>query len=173
MPPYRLAELVTALPDLNDAASMAEALTYQPIFTVYLQFPQSVQLPSPMTGLTGGHTQWVLDRGLLCGEAGLLAAIISAEGPHLNITHEALDSQVLQEINTAFPGLPPPLWHKVIAEKRATFACLPNLKRPSQRTPLPGLYLEGDYTEGDYPATLEGAVRSGIECAKNILARPK
>lgn len=172
VPPYRLAELVAALPMLNDAASMAEALAYQPIFTVYLQFPQSVELPIPMTGMTGGHTQWVLDRGLLCGDAGLLAAVISAEGPHLHMTQEALASQVLHELNTAFPGLPPPLWHKVIAEKRATFACLPNLKRPPQPTSLPGFYLAGDYTAGDYPGTLEGAVRSGIKCAELLLASP-
>jgi len=34
---------------------------------------------------------------------------------------------------------------------------------------LPGLYLAGDYPRGDYPATLEGAVVSGIKCARLIL----
>ena len=37
--------------------------------------------------------------------------------------------------------------------------------RPDQRTPLPCFLLAGDYTRGDYPATLEGAVRSGLRCA--------
>jgi monoamine oxidase len=30
---------------------------------------------------------------------------------------------------------------------------------------LPGLCLAGDYTQSDYPATIEGAVRSGLQAA--------
>jgi monoamine oxidase len=33
-----------------------------------------------------------------------------------------------------------------------------------------GLYLAGDYTASDYPATLEAAVRSGVACARAVLA---
>jgi uncharacterized protein with NAD-binding domain and iron-sulfur cluster len=63
-----------------------------------------------------------------------------------------------------------PQWWRVIAEKRATFACTVDVKRPAQRTPLPGLLLAGDYTAGDYPGTLESAVRSGLACARAVLA---
>ena len=65
--------------------------------------------------------------------------------------------------------LPPPLWHQVIRERRATFSCRPGLPRPSPRTPLRGLWLAGDYVCADYPATLEGAARSGITAAREIL----
>jgi hypothetical protein len=33
-----------------------------------------------------------------------------------------------------------------------------------------GLYLAGDYTASPYPATLEAAVRSGVACARMLLA---
>jgi uncharacterized protein with NAD-binding domain and iron-sulfur cluster len=66
-------------------------------------------------------------------------------------------------------GLPDPLWTRVIAEKRATFACTPDVKRPPQITPLTNFYLAGDYTASDHPATIESAVRSGILCAQHIL----
>lgn len=167
--PFRAAELTAPLPALLDAARMCTAFTYQPIFTVYLQYPDSVHLPFPMIGLSGGHAQWVLDRGTMDGQAGLLAVVISAAGRHQGLTQEALASEVAAEIGKAFPALPPSLWHKVIAEKRATFACRPGLSRPAQRTALPDFYLAGDYTAGDYPATIEGAVRSGVKCAQLIL----
>ena len=86
------------------------------------------------------------------------------------MTQQALADAVADELTQAFPGFGAPLWHKVIAEKRATFACTPQLARPPQQTPLPGLHLAGDYTAGDYPATIEGAVRSGRQCANRVIS---
>ena len=166
--PFRLGELVASLPELEDAARTCSGYDYQPIYTVYLQY-SSATLPFPMIGLTGGHVQWVLDRGALDGQHGLLAVVISAEGRHQALAQEALAAEVSLELAQAFPDLPAPEWHKVIAEKRATFACRPNLPRPAQRTPLANFYLAGDYTASNYPATIEGAVRSGVKCARLIL----
>jgi uncharacterized protein with NAD-binding domain and iron-sulfur cluster len=59
----------------------------------------------------------------------------------------------------------------VIAEKRATFSCEVNLSRPACITPVANLLLAGDFTAGEYPATLEGAVMSGIRCANEILKK--
>jgi len=36
-------------------------------------------------------------------------------------------------------------------------------------TPIAGLWLAGDYVCADYPATLEGAIRSGVVVAEAIL----
>jgi uncharacterized protein with NAD-binding domain and iron-sulfur cluster len=44
------------------------------------------------------------------------------------------------------------------------------VERPAQHTALPGFYLAGDYTASDYPATIEGAVRSGVQSARAALA---
>jgi len=75
---------------------------------------------------------------------------------------------VTAQLKQALPELSNPLWHKVIAEKRATYTCAPNLSRPTQHTALPNFYLAGDYCYADYPATIEGAVRSGLICAELI-----
>jgi len=168
--PFRLASLVGHLPKLAEAISLCEQFSYQPIYTIYLQYPKTIELPSPMIGFARGYGQWVFDRGRICGQHGLLAVVISAEGMHQELTQENLAEEVENELSRHFPQLPKPLWHKVIAEKRATFACTPNLQRPNQRTALQGLYLAGDYTAGDYPATIEGAVRSGIQCANHMIS---
>ena len=173
--PFRLAAVVGHLPELAEAVSLCAQFSYQPIYTVYLQYPETVKLSAsmthtPMIGLAEGYSQWVFDRGALCGQHGLLAVVISAEGAHQKLTQENLAQEIAKELSTHFPHLPQPLWHKVVAEKRATFACTANLQRPAQKTPLPDLYLAGDYTAGDYPATIEGAVRSGVQCANHIIS---
>ena len=40
--------------------------------------------------------------------------------------------------------------------------------RPGPVTPLAGLFLAGDYTDTGLPATIEGAVRSGLSAAKAV-----
>jgi squalene-associated FAD-dependent desaturase len=169
VPPFRLEKLASSLPQLATAIQACAGYDYQPIATVYLQYPESVSLPFPMLGLPGDFVQWLLDRGNLDGQAGLLAVVISADGPHMELSQDGLAERVSGEIAQAFPAFPRPLWHKVIIEKRATFACVPNMPRPHQQTESPNLYLAGDYTASDYPATIEGAVRSGIACARKIL----
>ena len=168
--PVRLRNVITDLPKLNLVANQTESYEYQPIYTVYLQYPSNVTISAPMLGLVGGVSQWVFDRGILCGQHGLMAVIISAEGQHQLLTQHELALKVAQELKASFPQLAQALWHKVIAEKRATFSCSVNLPRPAQATPYPNLYLAGDYTYADYPATIEGAVRSGVIAANLIIS---
>jgi hydroxysqualene dehydroxylase len=166
--PARVDRLLAFSPALQHTLETTQVYQYQPIYTIYLQYPPETQLPMVMSGLNNTIAQWAFDRGLLCGEKGLIAVIVSAEGKHQAMQHDALALKVAKELNRAFPHLPKPLWHKVIAEKRATFACNPNLARPSHKTAQPQLFLAGDYTYADYPATIEGAIRSGAACANLI-----
>ncbi len=167
--PQHLARVVTHLPELSGAVEMVRGFEYEPIYTVYLQYPEHVGLASPILGLTGGIGQWVFDRGRVNQTPGLLAVVISARGAHQALSREALAQRVHEELAAAVGGLPPPRWQMVIAEKRSTFSCRAGIRRPGQLTPLRGFYLAGDYTAGDYPATLEAAVQSGVKCAHHLL----
>jgi len=168
--PHQLAALLQDIPEAAATLSAVDAFTYQPIATVYLQYPPGIRLPFPMLGLSDGYAQWVFDRGALSGQHGLLAASISAEGQYQQVPHEQLAAHVHAQLQAVVPDLPPPEWQQVIVEKRATFACTPGLQRPPNTTAHPRLFVSGDYTAGDYPATLEGAVRSGVKCAQLLLA---
>jgi squalene-associated FAD-dependent desaturase len=139
--------------------------SYQPIYTCYLQYPEQTRLDFPMLGMAEGLVQWVFDRGALLGEKGRLACVISAQGDHQQMTQDEVAEVCHRELRRALPGLPSPLWTRVIAEKRATISCTPGLKRPEVRTATTGVFLAGDYTDPEYPPTLEAAVRSGIRAA--------
>ena len=168
VPPFRVHGLLGHLRSLQPVLNKIAALQYQPIYTVYLQYAPSTRLPFPMLGLSNTLSQWVFDRGALCEQAGLMAVVISAEGAHEKLPHATLAQQVAQELHEQL-GLPAEAsWTQVIAEKRATFSCLASIVRPENVTPITGLFLAGDYTACDYPATLESAVRSGIQCALSI-----
>jgi squalene-associated FAD-dependent desaturase len=169
--PYQLEALLQDVVEASATLHEVNRFSYQPIATVYLQYPATTTLRAPMLGFSSGYAQWVFDRGALCGQAGLMAASISASGDYQKLSHDQLAVEVHQQIQTLIADLPAPQWQQVIVEKRATFACVAGLHRPSHETAHPHLHIAGDYTAGAYPATLEGAVRSGIACAQLVLAR--
>ena len=132
---------------------------FEPIATVYLQYPPEIRLDFPLRNLIGKLGQWVVDR-----KNGLLACILSGHGKWelLNDAHLADAMHTELALPAEF------LWYKVIREKRATFSCQPNTHRPACETSHPRIFLAGDYTWADYPATLEGAVRSGLRAARRV-----
>lgn len=164
--------LLAPHPPLAPIAQRLAELASEPICTVYLRYPPAARLPGEMVGLLDGAAQWVFDRAL-CGQPGVMAAVISAGGAHMELDNTTLTSQVAGELARAFPHWPAPEGSLVIREKRATFACRPDSDRlrPVHATPVPGCWLAGDYTATGLPATLEGAVRSGVECARRILEK--
>ena len=176
--PQHAAPLLAAHPATAASAALLAAYTFEPIGTVYAQYPPELRLPLPMLGLdddtTGTLGQWVVDRGQLGGAPGLMAFVLSANGDWDQLPGEQLLAALQRELEHALGRpLPPPRWHQLIRERRATFSCRPGLPRPTAATALPGLWLAGDYVCADYPATLEGAVRSGVAAAAGALeSRP-
>ncbi len=185
----RFRQLVVATSPSNAAAllagvdaALAAALTFafEPITTCYLQYVPDTALPRPMLALRddplqGRWGQYVFDRGQLdAAQAGLLAVVVSASSDALAAGAAALEAAIAHQLAGALrmPALASPLWSKAVTEKRATFACTPNLARPPNATLHDGLWLAGDYTEAEYPATIESAVRSGLAAAYHITPTP-
>jgi hypothetical protein len=123
-----------------------------------------------MLKLDGDPGQWVFDRGQLGGAPGLAAVVISTDVAAARIAHDALERAIDAQLRRFFPNLPPPTWSQTIAERRATYACIACLARPTPGALEKRLYLAGDYTDPDFPATLEAATRSGVTAAHQLLA---
>ena len=172
--PQHAAALLERHAETSPIAAQLADYDYEPIATLYAGYPSDVTLPCPMLGLEsqkpGGLGQWVFDRGTLTGMPGVMAFVLSARGVWDERDSESLMAALHGELENALGRkLPAALWHQLIRERRATFTCRPNLPRPTTQTPLRGLWLAGDYVCAGYPATLEGAVRSGVAAARTIL----
>ena len=167
-PPPEAARLATGT--MADWAAQAAGLQHEPIATVYARVvpgeSAANKLPQPMLALhcsADAPAQFVFDRGQLGGPAGLLAFVVSA-----SVGDKALLSAQVLAQGQAQLGLQLELVQTIV-EKRATFACTPGLLRPAAQI-APGLLACGDYVAGPYPATLEGAVRSGLQAARLLKA---
>lgn len=153
---------------LRGWARQTVALPFEAIATVYAWAPKA-RLPSPMLSLhseegtdSPAPAQFVFDRGQLGGPAGLLAFVVSASADTRQALEQAVLQQAQSQLNLTLQAV------QTVVEKRATFACLPGLARPGQVL-AQGLVACGDYVAGPYPATLEGAVRSGLQAAAQAL----
>ena len=140
----------------------ARALPQEMIATVYA-WGEGAALPRPMLALRSSldgsaPAQFAFDRGQLGGPLGLLAFVVSASQGERSAIEAAVLVQARQQLGLTLQRV------QTIVEKNATFACTPGLRRPATRISR-NLYACGDYIDGPYPATLEGAVRSGVAAA--------
>jgi squalene-associated FAD-dependent desaturase len=157
-------------------SAQAAQLRHEGIATVYLRctsngngngWGQAV-LSRPMVALDSGTNapaQFVFDRGALSGDPaqrGILAAVVSAcQGEREQLT-QSVRAQIQNQL-----GIDSLQVITTVVERRATFSCTPGLTRASADIG-PGLWACGDHVQGPYPATLEGAVRSGLEVVDQI-----
>jgi predicted NAD/FAD-dependent oxidoreductase len=169
--------LLGAIPEAAARLAAAARVTASPIVTATLWFDPAIRMP-PLAGLLdpveGFH--WAFDRG----------AFVPARGPARPVTLVASTARALLPLPTAEivakaratlarHGLTDaePVATRVVKEPNATPAFTPQAaqERPSQDSGVPGLAFAGDWTATGLPATIEGAVLSGLS-ASAILCRP-
>lgn len=118
----------------------------------------------PMLGVIGGAAEWIFafpDR---------ISVTVSGANALADADRKDLARAFWRDIAAAH-GLPAdlPPW-RIIKERRATFAATPeqNATRPRAATRWRNLALAGDWTDTGLPATIEGAVTSGLTAAKMV-----
>lgn len=154
---------------------------YRPIATLTLKLAHHWNLPQAMLMLDDAPEklhfgQWLFERRLFAQDQQLppmLSIVVSNAGQLANHPpHEVVDAMIEQVRAQTRHHSPMPqvTGHELIVEKRATFAALPAMRRPTNATPWPRIWLAGDWTDTGYPAVLEGAVRSGKRAAELLAA---
>jgi squalene-associated FAD-dependent desaturase len=180
--PHQLARALGPMPDadaaIGTALSTVASYAYESITTVYLGYRgDKVTIPAGLVRLDDAPGQWLFERADIVQSAQdgaprldqLFAVVISTSGPHDELPQDELSRQCDLQLRRGRPTLPPLAWSRVIAERRATYACTPGLAHPPVRLAR-RLYLAGDYVYAAFPATLEAAVRSGTAAAAALLA---
>jgi uncharacterized protein with NAD-binding domain and iron-sulfur cluster len=113
--------------------------------------------------------QWIFAKRTTTGSGQLLSIVISGANAFADTSKGDLVQDALRELSSLLPGISQAqLLHSVVLkEKRATFVPRPGLEsvRPSATTAIPNLVLAGDWTNTGYPATIEGALVSGVKAS--------
>ncbi len=150
------------------------------IVDVHLVFDRRVT-PWPLMAGVRSPVQWVFDRtassGMDAGPAGpqYLAVSLSAADELLGRHPDELVAWISGELARLLPavGRARVVDSLVTKERTATFRASPGTAglRPPPDTSWPGLAVAGAWTDTGWPATMEGAVRSGLAAARACLAR--
>ena len=169
--------LVVALPPEESARLLAEpepSLGESPIVSVHLLFDRVI-LGRPLAALLGSPAHWVFDRGWMTGHEPAsrqyLTVVSSGVPDLLALRGRELVDLMAAEL-TARLGRAELLWSRVSREPAATFAARPGTAalRPGPPTSRPNVFRAGAWTQTGWPATMEGAIRSGREAARALLA---
>jgi len=176
-----------ALPDASESAADAVILAAPPWIakdlvpglTVPDRFCSIVNAhfriaPPPgtpeMVGVIGGTAEWIF------AFADRISVTVSGADQIVDTDRETLAKAFWRDIAATHGlnlALPP--W-QIVKERRATFQATPDqqAKRPGAATLWRNLILAGDWTDTGLPATIEGAIRSGVKAAALALkaARP-
>lgn len=116
-------------------------------------------------GLIGGTAEWVFRK------REVVSVTVSAADALVDRPAEALAATLWRDVAAAYslPQQPMPPW-RIVKERRATFRATPAQleKRPAAKTRWNNLLLAGDYVDTGLPATIEGAIRSGLAAAETI-----
>ncbi len=143
-----------------------------PIVTLHLWFDAHF-MKEKFCALLDSPIHWVFNKSMMYGKENdrLMYLALVVSGAHNLVEREKneLVEMGYNELKRYYPAasVAKVIHSLVMKEKRATFSPKVGIEqfRPSHATPIQNLFLAGDWTDTKLPATIEGAVLSGFECA--------
>lgn len=176
--------VLSLLPDTfagRETLERAEQIESAPITSVHLWFDREItELPHAV--FVDCLSQWMFNRSRIMSQStddGFYYQIVISASRHLRSEErqgrlqEEIIAEVIEELSRIWPDAQQAklIHSRMVTEHQAVFSVKPGIEelRPSQRTEVAGLYLAGDWTSTGWPATMEGAVRSGLKAAEFLL----
>lgn len=166
LPPDRAREVCP------DALPVEVDLGSSPIVNVHVWYDQPV-MDELFVAVVDSPAQWVFNRTAMAdlpGPGQHLAVSMSGARLEVSRTKATLIGEITAELAELFPRARGATVERAacVKEPDATFAAAPGQagKRPGTRTAVPGIVLAGAWTDTGWPATMEGAVRSGLRAAR-------
>jgi squalene-associated FAD-dependent desaturase len=170
--------VVVAVPPRESARLLGEPepqLEDSPIVSVHLLFDRPI-LRLPLAALLGSDAHWVFNRGQLTGHLpeadGEYLTVVSSGAPELMELRgrelvERIAGQLVERLGRAEL-----LWSRVSREPAATIAVRAGSERHrcGPQTQRLNVTRAGAWTATGWPATMEGAVRSGLVAARLLMA---
>lgn len=176
--------VLALLPDAfagRGSLAKIEQIESAPITSVHLWFDREItELPHAV--FVDCLSQWMFNRSRIMrqpADEGFYYQIVISASHNLTgetrqgRTQSEIIAEVIEELSRIWPETTQAqlIHSRMVTEHQAVFSVKPGIEqlRPSQRTDVAGLYLAGDWTATGWPATMEGAVRSGLLAAEFLL----
>lgn len=183
VPHQRIFDLLPTEFPGREKLTRIQQLESAPITSVHLWFDREIT-SLPHAVFVDTLSQWMFNRSRLMQnastESGYYYQIVISASHNLTgtarqgRTQSDIINAVISELALIWPEVNSAelLHSRMVTEHQAVFSVKPGVDqiRPSQSTQVNGLYLAGDWTSTGWPATMEGAVRSGIQAAEFLLA---
>jgi len=169
VPPGPTAKLLPAVAGASGWAGLGSS----PIVNVHVVYDRRVTR-LPFAAGVDSPVQWVFDKTASAGlESGqYLAVSLSAADDYIDVPTARLREQFVPALEELFPAAAQARITDffVTRERQATFRQAPGCGRlrPAAVTGQPGLVLAGAWTDTGWPDTMEGAVRSGLNAAREL-----
>ena len=141
-------------------AGLSAPKAFSAILNVHFKIAPPPGFPR-ILGVLNATTEW------LFAFPNRMSVTVSAADRFVEAEREPLARAIWSEVATLTgSGSELPPW-QIVKERKATFAALPdeNARRPGPATRWRNLVLAGDWTATGLPATIEGAIRSGVRAA--------
>lgn len=175
LPPVQLLGVLPESSRAQPPFSSLNVIRMSPIVNLHLWFDRPV-LGIDFAAFAGSDLQWAFNRTRIAGaeDSGEEHLVLSqsAADRYADLDKAQLLDLLMPQLRRALPAARSShlMRSVLIKEPDATFVPSPGLRRPGAATPIENLFLAGAYTDTGWPATMESAVRSGIQAARTVAA---
>lgn len=167
-PPKALVTILEATPGTMVLREMLGCWRSSPIVSVYLWYDRPV-MSQPLVGLWGSPFHWVFCRNAIVPSAAPVhgvTLIISGAREFERMEREDVVAKAIATMQQYFPeSRNAQLLHRLVSREPAATVCLaPGTQRlrAALHSPWVNAQFAGDWTDTHLPATIEGAIVSGV-----------